>query len=80
MISARIIITHHNFEFSRKITKIVIYVLQQNSDDERSSQKAEKLADFDLLRLQYFKFQIPTAWGLIVMQFSTLQFLYFFKI
>ena len=34
-------------EFSRKITKIFIYVFKQNSDDERFLQKVSNLANFE---------------------------------
>ena len=57
------------------ITKIVINILQKNSDDERYLQKALKKAIFEnfiiihyfniILILHNLKFQIPTACGLI---------------
>ena len=53
-------------ELSRKITKIVINILQNNSDNERYLQNALKQAIFKILRLHYLKFQMPTAYGLIL--------------
>ena len=50
---------------SRKITKIVINILQKISDNERYLQNAWKQAVFEILGLHYIKFQIPTAYGLI---------------
>ena len=41
---------------SLKITKIFRYVLELNSDDERCLQKAQKLANFELLMLHHLKF------------------------
>ena len=51
---------------SRKITKIVINILQKNSDNERYLQNAWKQAIFEILSLYYLKFQIPTACGLTI--------------
>ena len=52
-----------------KNDKIVIYGLQQNSNDRRLLQKAKKIANFELLRFR-FKFQIPTAWRLTSIKFN----------
>ena len=49
---------------SRKITKIVINILQKNSDNEKYFQKSFKQAIFEILRLHNLKFQIPTAYRL----------------
>lgn len=43
-----------------KNTKIVIWVLWQNSDVERCSQKAHKLANIELLSLQNLKSLFPS--------------------
>ena len=40
---------NRNYEFLLKITKIIINVFQSNADDERYSQKAKKLANFEFL-------------------------------
>ena len=47
-----------------KITKIVINIFQKNSENERYLQNAFKQAIFEILRLHYLRFQIPTAYGL----------------
>ena len=36
----------------------------QNSDDEKCSQKASKLASCEVLKLHHIKYQSPTALGL----------------
>ena len=46
--------------------KIVINILQKNSDNERYLQNAWKEAIFEILRLHYLKFQIPPAYGLMI--------------
>ena len=55
---------NRNYELSRKITKIVINILQKNSDNERYFQNAWKQAIFEILRMHYSKFQIPVVKGL----------------
>ena len=40
------------------------YSLKKISDNERYLQNAYKQAIFQILRLHYLKFQIPTAYGL----------------
>ena len=42
---------------------IVFYVLRYNLNDEKCLRKAQKVANFDLLRFHHLKFQIPRAWG-----------------
>ena len=44
-----------------KNTKIIIYFLQQNTDNKKCLLKVYKQADIEILRLHYLKFQIPTA-------------------
>ena len=39
-------------------------MLQKNSDNKRYLQNIQKQAIFEVLRLHYLKFQIPTAYGL----------------
>ena len=50
-----------NNHFPKKIPKILIYVLQLNSNDERCFRKAKKPANLEFIRFHHFKFQIPTA-------------------
>ena len=79
MIFTKIVVT--NF---RKKYKIVIYVLDHNSACKKCYQSALKLANFELLRFNYLKSEIPTAWGLmkikIFYRFSGFSHLFYPKI
>ena len=62
--SKYVFLRNHNNEFSREITKIVIYVLQRKSDHKKIFQKASKYGDTALFRSLHLKFHNPIAWWL----------------
>ena len=45
----------------QKITKIIIYVLRRNSDDERCLKKPGNKQILNNFRLNHFKFKLPTV-------------------
>ena len=51
------------WDYSSKNLKIVIYILQQNTDGQKYLEKNEEIWQFELLRIKDLKFQTRQRGG-----------------